>query len=212
MEIYAIFGGNFDPIHYGHIICAKKIAKEIAIKKIIFLPNHGPPHRSKTKTSIIDKLKMIKYAIRNNKLFTISYLETKQNKTFYTINTLKKIRKQIGFLKSLCFIMGEDNLNNLKLWKDWKNILSLSHLLIFPRTCKKKDDPELKKWILAHTITNSSFLHKKSHGFIFFSKISTINVSSTEIRKKYYHGQNAQGLLPPKIEKYILLKKLYKSL
>lgn len=81
-EIYAIFGGNFDPIHYGHIHSAEKIAKEIPIKKIILLPNNNPPHRSKTKTSLQDKLKMIEYAIKNNNLFKISLLETKKKKNF----------------------------------------------------------------------------------------------------------------------------------
>lgn len=210
-KIYAVFGGNFDPIHYGHITSAEKLAQEISIKKIILLPNNRPPHRSETKTSIIDKLKMIKFAINGKKLFKISYLETKKNKTFYTIETLKKIREEIGYIKSLCFIMGEDNLNNLNTWKDWKKILSLSHLLIFPRRHIKKNS-ELTKWIFHHTIQNSSLLHKKPHGYIFFSKTSIINISSTKIRKNYYQGKSCDGLLPKKIEKYIFLKNLYKNL
>ena len=209
-EIYAIFGGNFDPIHYGHITSAEKLSHEISIKKIILLPNCGPPHRSKTKTSIIDRLKMIKFAIKDNKLFTISYLETKKNTTFYTIETLKKIRKKIGYLQPLCFIIGEDNLNNLNIWKDWKKILSLSHLLICPRIHIKKSNPKLKKWISDHTTKNSNLLYKKPFGFIFFSKMSMLNISSTAIRKIYYEGKSACGLLPSKIDKYILSKNLYK--
>ena len=80
-EIYAIFGGTFDPIHYGHIRSAENLAKEIEIKKIILLPNHNPPHRYKTKTSLKDKLKMIQYAIKDNNLFEISLLETTKKKT-----------------------------------------------------------------------------------------------------------------------------------
>ncbi|WP_295164215.1 nicotinate-nucleotide adenylyltransferase [uncultured Buchnera sp.] len=211
-EMYAIFGGNFDPIHYGHITSAEKLAEELSIKKIILLPNHGPPHRSKTKTSIIDRLKMIKFAIKNNQLFKISYLETKKNTTFYTIETLIKIRKKIGYLQPLCFIIGEDNLNNLNIWKDWEKILSLSHLLICPRIHVKKNNSKLKKWIVSHTVNNVNFLYKKPFGFIFFSKISMINISSTEIRKNYYEGKSSYGLLPSKIDKYILSKNLYKNL
>lgn len=137
-KLYAIFGGNFDPIHYGHLCMAQNLANEICIEKIIFLPNNNPPHREKSKTSIIDRLKMIKMAINNNALFKISYLETKKIKCFYTIDTLKKIRKIIGYSRPLCFIIGEDNLQNFNLWKDWENILSYSHLLVCPRTHKKK--------------------------------------------------------------------------
>ncbi|CAL4325183.1 nicotinate-nucleotide adenylyltransferase [Buchnera aphidicola] len=211
-EIYAIFGGNFDPIHYGHITCAKKLVQEISIKKIILLPNHRPPHRNQTKTSILDKINMIKLAIDGNQLFKISYLEIKKNKIFYTIDTLKKIRRKIGYLQPLCFIIGEDNLNNLNLWKDWEKILSLSHLIICPRKYEKKNNNKLKEWIISHTIKDIDILHKKPYGYIFFSTMPTINISSTQIRKNYYEGKNAKGLLPSNIEKYILSKNLYKKL
>jgi len=137
-KLYAIFGGNFDPIHYGHLYLAKNLAQEISIEKIIFLPNKNPPHREKSKTSIVDKVKMIKFAINNYRLFQISYLETKKMRFFYTIDTLKKIRKKIGHSRPLCFIIGEDNLKSFNLWKDWKKILFYSHLLICPRNHKKK--------------------------------------------------------------------------
>ncbi len=138
-KLYTIFGGNFDPIHYGHIHSAEKLAKEIRLEKIIFLPNNNPPHRDKTKTSIIDKMNMIKLAIHNHCLFQVSDLETKSTHVFFTIDTLKKIRKKISFTPSLCLIIGEDNFQNFHLWKDWKKILSYSHLLICPRIHIKKN-------------------------------------------------------------------------
>lgn len=91
-KIHAIFGGNFDPIHYGHILSAEKLAQEISIQKIILLPNGNPPHRSKTKTPIMHKLKMIEYAIQDKNLFEISLLETKK-KILYYRNTEKNQTK-----------------------------------------------------------------------------------------------------------------------
>ncbi|QCI17253.1 nicotinate-nucleotide adenylyltransferase [Buchnera aphidicola (Aphis helianthi)] len=208
-EIYAIFGGNFDPIHYGHIFSAEKLAKEISIKKIILLPNQNPPHRSQTKTDIKHKLKMIEYAIKDNNLFEISLLETTKKKIFYTIDTLKTIRFKIGFLKPLCFIIGEDNLNNLNLWKNWKKILLYAHLLILPRITIKKYNDELEKWIISHTIKDKNCLYQKPFGFIFFSSIPIIQISSTEIRRNFMQGKSSSKLLPTEIEKYILSKKLY---
>ncbi|QLL40807.1 nicotinate-nucleotide adenylyltransferase [Buchnera aphidicola (Aphis craccivore)] len=207
-EIYAILGGNFDPIHYGHILSAEKLAKEISIKKIILLPNQNPPHRSKTKTPLKHKLKMMEYAIKNNNLFEISLLETKK-KIFYTVETLKKIRSKIGFAKSLCFIIGEDNLNNLNFWKNWKEILLYVHLLILPRNGIKKYDNELKKWVSLHTIKNKIHLHKKSFGYIFFSSIPSIKISSTQIRKNFADGKSSRKFIPIEVEKYIFLKNLY---
>lgn len=207
-EIYAVFGGNFDPIHYGHIISAERLAKEILIKKIILLPNRNPPHRSKTPTSLKHKLKMIEYVIKNNNLFELSLLETKK-KVSYTIETLQKIRSKIGFLQPLCFIIGEDNLNNLNIWKNWKEILSYAHLLILPRKSIKKYNKELQEWITLHTIKNKKYLRKKPCGFIFFSSIPFIKISSTQIRKNFNTSENLHKFLPIEVEKYIFEKHLY---
>lgn len=208
-KLYAIFGGNFDPIHYGHLYSAEQLAKEISIKKIIFLPNNNPPHRKATKTSIIDKLKMIKLAIHGNSLFKISYLEAKKTKIFFTIDTLQKIRTEVGNLQPLCLIIGEDNLQNLNIWKNWKKILSLSHLIILPRKCIKKNNNELNEWINSYITKNTILLYQQPYGLIFFSHIPVINISSSQIRKNYYNGKSSYGLLPLNVEKYIMLKKMY---
>ncbi|QCI21731.1 nicotinate-nucleotide adenylyltransferase [Buchnera aphidicola (Hyadaphis tataricae)] len=207
-KLYAIFGGNFDPIHYGHILSVNNLAKEISINHIIFLPNNNPPHREKTKTSIIDRINMIKIAIKKNTLFKISYLETKKKQIFYTINTLKKIRKNIGFSASLCLIIGQDHLQHLHLWKDWQEILRFSHLLILPRICKNINYT-LEKWIQSHIVSNYSLLHEQSSGLIYFSNINRINISSTIIRYNYLNGISCNQLLPDSVNQYILSKKLY---
>lgn len=208
-KLHAIFGGNFDPIHYGHLYLARKIAKEISIEKIIFVPNNYPPHRARSKTSIVDKINMIKLAIRNDPLFEISYLETKKNNIYYTIDTLKKIREKMNYLRPLCLIIGEDNLQKLYLWKDWKEILSYSHLLICPRKNQKKNNNELEKWINDNIVYDVNLLHQKSFGFIFFSHTPLINISSSIVRKNYSTGKSSHTLLPSIINDYILFKKLY---
>ncbi|CAL4326502.1 Nicotinate-nucleotide adenylyltransferase [Buchnera aphidicola (Brachycaudus tragopogonis)] len=207
-KLHAIFGGNFDPIHYGHIYSAEKLAQRLSIEKIILLPNNNPPHRAQTKTSIIDKINMIKLAVYDNSLFEVSYLEIERKHVFFTVDTLKKIRKKIGFLQSLCFIIGEDNLQSFNLWKDWKKILLYSHLLICPRKYKKKNY-SLTQWINSHITRDANILHQKPFGYIFFSDIETINISSSQIRENYFSGKSSYGLLPPMVHKYIILKKLY---
>lgn len=109
----------------------------------------------------------------------------------------------------MCFIIGEDNLNNLNFWKNWKEILLYTHLLIIPRKSIKQKNDELEKWISSHTIKNKNYLLKKPYGFIFFSSISPIRISSTQIRKNLTNGKSLHKLVPIEVEKYIFLKKLY---
>ncbi|QIE02136.1 nicotinate-nucleotide adenylyltransferase [Buchnera aphidicola] len=206
-KVYGIFGGNFDPIHYGHIYLAKKLRELVCIDKIIFLPNHYPPHRTRTQTSIVDKINMIKLAIHKYPSFQISYLEAYANHICYTVDTLKKIRKKINYSTSLCFIIGEDHLNTLHLWKNWKQILFYVHLIICPRNYKKKN--QLTNFINSHIIHNFHLLHQKSFGYIFFANIPLFDVSSTQIRKNYSLKKNCNTLLPKNVNDYILLKQLY---
>lgn len=152
---------------------------------------------------------MIKLAIKNNYLFTISILESKDKRIFYTIDTLKKIRKKIGYLKPLFFIIGQDNLELFDTWKDWKKILLLTHLIILPRKCTEKKNIFLKKWINSHMTNNIKLLHYQTAGLIFFSKIPLINISSSQIRDNYFQGKNSSQLLPYAVQQYINLKKLY---
>ncbi|HXK00569.1 MAG TPA: nicotinate (nicotinamide) nucleotide adenylyltransferase, partial [Buchnera sp. (in: enterobacteria)] len=179
-SLYGILGGTFDPIHYGHIIPAKLLAKEITLKNIILLPNYIPLYRKESITCIKKRLQMIKIAIKEESLFEISTLEIKQ-KIFYTIDTLKYIRKKIGYNKPLCFIIGEDNLIFINQWKNWNTLLHFCHLLIFRRNIynKNKMKPIIKKWIKKNTIKNYHLLHQYSSGLIFFSNTPYINISST---------------------------------
>lgn len=109
----------------------------------------------------------------------------------------------------MCFIIGEDNLQNFNFWKNWKDILYVSHLLVLSRTCIKKYNPQLKKWIDSHQIKDYRFLYKQSFGYIFFSKTKVINISSSQIRKNYYEKKKSCTLLPLSVQKYIELNKLY---
>lgn len=109
----------------------------------------------------------------------------------------------------MCFIIGEDNLNNLNLWKNWKKILLYTHLLIIPRQHIDTNNHELKKWIILHTTKNKNSLHQQAFGLIFFSSIPPIQISSTQIRKNFSSGKSVNGFLPISVEKYIFLKKLY---
>ncbi|XBC38057.1 MAG: adenylyltransferase/cytidyltransferase family protein [Buchnera aphidicola (Floraphis choui)] len=75
---YAILGGTFNPIHYGHIITSKILAKKINLKKIILLPNYISLYQSKSNVSIKHRIKMIKLAIKGQPLFIINYIEIKK--------------------------------------------------------------------------------------------------------------------------------------
>ncbi|WP_367676828.1 nicotinate-nicotinamide nucleotide adenylyltransferase [Buchnera aphidicola] len=108
--------------------------------------------------------------------------------------------------------MGEDNLINIQTWKEWNKLLNFCHLIICPRKNNNlKLNQILKKWIQKNKITNINLLKKSASGYIFFSKINCINISSTVIRNMYYQNQNEKNLVPQKVLNYIKKHNLYQD-
>ncbi|XBC42689.1 MAG: adenylyltransferase/cytidyltransferase family protein [Buchnera aphidicola (Kaburagia rhusicola ensigallis)] len=77
-SLYAILGGTFNPIHYGHIVTAEILAKKIRLNTITLLPNYTSLHQSKLNIATEHRIQMIKLAVKNKPLFKINYLEIKK--------------------------------------------------------------------------------------------------------------------------------------
>ncbi|MCX8726277.1 nicotinate-nucleotide adenylyltransferase [Gilliamella sp. B2969] len=210
----ALFGGTFDPIHYGHIYPAIALAKEVGLTKISLLPNHIPPHKPQPEATIAQRLAMLNLAISDIPLFSIDTRELlPQNLTrpSYTIETLQQWRDQHGDQSGLAFIMGQDSLINLPTWKDWKILLNYCHLLICrrPGYTEKTTDNELQAFITQHQTTNIDDLHDFPAGYIYFAHTPLENISATEIRENIHNQQSCKNLLPPKVWRYICEQGLY---
>ncbi|TLN21547.1 nicotinic acid mononucleotide adenylyltransferase, partial [bacterium] len=41
-----LFGGTFDPIHFGHLRAAEEAREVLGLDKVVFVPARMPPHKS----------------------------------------------------------------------------------------------------------------------------------------------------------------------
>ncbi|WP_342626060.1 nicotinate (nicotinamide) nucleotide adenylyltransferase [Peptoniphilus timonensis] len=115
MKKYGIFGGSFNPIHYGHLMICEYIKEEMGLDKVIFIPTGNPPHKE-IEVSAKDRYEMVKTAISPNPDFDISDIETTRVKLSYTVDTIREL-KEIYKEEKLYFIIGMDSLFQLKTWK-----------------------------------------------------------------------------------------------
>ncbi len=211
-KLYAILGGTFDPIHYGHLHLANSLIKKLSLSKIIFMPNHIPPHRPQPKASAKQRVAMIKYAIENNALFAVDELELKKTTPSYTIETLKTIRKHITPEQPLAFIVGQDVLLTLSTWHQWQSLIDYCHLVICQRPGYHKDirEKQLLDWFTQHHTNKVSLLHQQPHGYIYPADIPVLSISATEIRQRCANGLQYNKLLPNAVHQYILQHHLYR--
>lgn len=212
----ALFGGTFDPIHYGHLHPVVALAKELELTQVSLLPNHIPPHKPQPEATTSQRLAMLAFAIEEYPILDIDAREIAPNKLSlpsYTIDTLQGWRRENGNLEGLAFILGQDSLLSLPTWNHWQTLLNYCHLLVCrrPGYSKRTDNPELQAWIDQHQTYNICDLHHSANGYIYFANTPLEDISATEIRQQINNNQICDALLPPKVWQYIQEEELYNA-
>ncbi|MEE9238004.1 MAG: nicotinate (nicotinamide) nucleotide adenylyltransferase, partial [Thermodesulfobacteriota bacterium] len=109
-----LFGGTFDPIHYGHLRAAEEIRQILSLNKIYFIPSAVPPHKKDSNiTPAEDRLKMLRLAIEGNEYFDISEFELENKATSYTVDTLEHLTVVHPDLE-FYFIVGNEIFNQIE--------------------------------------------------------------------------------------------------
>lgn len=192
MSHVGIFGGTFDPVHYGHLITAQSVKEIRNLDKIIFIPSYISPYKQDKKSSDAKhRLKMLKIACKKAEGFEVSDIEIKAGSVSYTIDTLKKYQKKYT---KIDLIIGYDNLLDFAGWKDAEKILDIAQIVVLKREIEKN---QVKKDIFF----NSAI----------FVETPVIEISGTEIRSRVQKGLPIDFLVPEKVKEYIYTFKLYKD-
>lgn len=200
MKRIGIFGGTFNPIHNAHIKIADESRKKLKLAKVIFVPTGIPPHKSKKDiSSALDRLKMVKLAIAKNKYFEISKTEIMSHRKAYSINTISKFRKKYGKNTRLFFLLGIDAMLEISTWRKAKDVVKLCKFV-----CLTRPGYKVKK--LKEKLFKEGFVLKKDFKYL---KVSSLKISSTEIRNRIKFGLTVRNMLPIEVEKYIREKYLY---
>lgn len=208
--LHTLFGGTFDPIHYGHLHPVAALAQQIGLQQITLLPNNVPPHRPQPKASATQRVAMIKLAITDQWLFHLDERELKRAAPSWTVETLSELRKEYTPQQPLAFIIGQDSLLSLHTWHRWQKLLSLCHLLV----CKRPGYPvqmpnNQQQWLDEHLTHEIATLHNTPAGKIFLADTPYISISASEIRQRCLLGDSLDNLLPSSVIAYIEREKLY---
>lgn len=200
MKKYGIFGGSFNPIHYGHLMICEYIKEEMGLDKVIFIPTGNPPHKE-LELSAEDRYEMVRLAISPNPDFEISDIETTRVKKSYTVDTIRELKK-IYKEEKLYFLIGLDSLFQLK---TWMKIGDLSQEIEFVVALRPGylDKEEINKEI--------DFLRENFGTKINLIKTPLYEISSTDLRDRIHEGKSLRYLIPKKVLDYIEESGFYKG-
>lgn len=210
-ELHALFGGTFDPVHFGHLRPVEALAQQTGLARVLLLPNNVPPHRPQPEASPAQRVEMLRCAIRDRPLFDIDTRELMRETPSWTVATLEELRIERGPQQPLGFIIGQDSLLSLSGWHRWQELLSLCHLLVCKRPgyAAEMGSPEMQRWLDEHLAVNVRQLHQQPAGLIWLADTPLVAISATEIRQRRHQGLPCDHLLPPAVIDYIDRAGLY---
>ncbi|AUS99762.1 nicotinate (nicotinamide) nucleotide adenylyltransferase [Nostoc sp. CENA543] len=203
MQQLAIFGGTFDPIHWGHLLIAETALHQTAIEKVIWTPSFHPPH--KTAALFEHRLAMLQIATKDNSAFTVSQIEAKSRGNSYAIDTLINL--------SACYpntrwywIVGLDTFQTLPRWYRGQEIAQMCNWLIAPRFLSGENIPQSE--LICKQVKQQ--LQKQSvtiHWQLLHTPL--VGISSSLIRQFCREGKSIRYLVPEEVRSYMTFHGLY---
>ncbi len=194
-----VYGGSFDPLHFGHIELAKTALLETNAHRLIFIPAKVSPFKeNKNRTEFIHRFNMCKLACAYIDNSTVDDIEYHLPTPSYTVNTLCEIKKKYN--DNLIFVCGADSFMDLDRWKNPENIFSMAEIFTAVRDDVDMDALNTKKAQL-----------EKMGAKVILSKMPKIDISSTEVRENIKNNIPCDELIPKEILEYINTQNLYKE-
>jgi nicotinate-nucleotide adenylyltransferase len=188
-----LFFGSFDPVHIGHLIIAEYMYMHTELQKIWFVISPVNPHKThQSRTDSQARLQMLQLALNDNQAFQLCDIELDMPQPNYTIHTLRKLKNKYPE-KKFVLIIGSDNLEGFEKWKDYKEILEMTEIYVYPRNGKK---------------VKSSLSQIQSVHII---DAPLLELSSTIIRQSFVNGLDTRYMLHEKVYRYIKENNLYQE-
>ncbi len=211
-----LFGGTFDPIHWGHLRSAEEVSETFGLDRVFFIPASIPPHkRGQTTTPVKDRLRMVRLAVSRNRRFAVSTAEITRPGVSYSIDTLRHFARKLRKGDSLYFIIGLDAFREIGTWKDFTELFSLCDFIVTSRP-GTKDRNLLRgtgiavKKLFCYDPKEGCYRHR-SGSRVLFIELTDIAISASEIRNLVKRGQSIRYLVPSSVENYIKKTGLYRN-
>ncbi len=187
-----IFGGTFNPPHMAHLMAAEGVRDQLKLDKVLFVPAAIPPHKQKENiVPVKHRLEMVRLAIRGNRYFEISDVELHRKGPSYTIDTVREMRRSYPD-DELLFIMGIDLLTEFDTWKEPDMILEECRLVAMNRP--GFDLAVIDKDLLMR---------------VELVNVPSVDISSTNIRRRVKSGRSIRYLVTQDVEEYIHGNSIY---
>lgn len=205
-----IFGGTFDPVHFGHIRTSLSLRERLPLEEIRYIPANAPPHRPAPHAAATQRWHMLTTVLSGIPGVTADDRELRREGLSYTVDTLEDLRAEFGEAVRLCLIVGTDAFAALDTWHRWEDLMTLCHLIVMrrPGAALPRNGAVATALDRRRLGTPDALLDTPGGGILPWS-VPQIDISSSVIRACIAAGRQPRYLLPGSVWAYICRAGLY---
>lgn len=207
-----LFGGSFNPIHFGHLRAAEEVRETLNLDLVYFIPAASPPHKAEGDLAPAEhRLAMVRLATKGNRHFMASDVEIRRTGRSYTIDTARYFLSTLR-QAALFVLMGTDQFADLETWKDCDELTRLCNIAVHIRPKERESGPpriSLAALERFGYIKEQDYYVNPSGQTLSFVQTTYLPISATQIRQKLQKGQSINYLVPVDVLDYITHHTLY---
>jgi nicotinate-nucleotide adenylyltransferase len=203
-----VFGGSFNPIHFGHLLVADDIAETLALDRVLFVPAAVPPHNPASELApAVHRFAMTRLAVAEHPRFEVSDVEVRRSGPSYTVDTLEALRP----LGELHLIIGSETFLDLLSWHEPRRLPGLARLVVVPRSGNAFDPtaPAAQK-VLAE-LALGPFARPGEDGRAVLTEAASLPISGSDLRRRARSGRSLAYRMPAAVAAYIREHDLYRE-
>jgi nicotinate-nucleotide adenylyltransferase len=200
-----VFGGSFNPIHFGHLLLADEICEAFRLDRVLFVPAAVPPHKPAAELASAEhRYQMTALAVREHPRFAVSDIELRREGPSYTVDTLLALEGE-GTLKLL---IGSDTFLDLLSWRDPRTVARLARLIVVPRTggAFDQEGPAAQKVLQELGLPAFGAVD----GPVVY-RAASLPISGSDLRLRAREGRNLVYRMPESVAAYIRGHGLYRA-
>ncbi len=217
-----LLGGSFNPIHNGHLTIAQHVHERMQLSQVVFIPTSDPPHKRDGSLAPANvRLEMVRLAIADNPLFTVSDIEMRRTGKSYSIDTIRALQHHYGPSTELFFIIGLDAFLDFPTWREPEELLRICHFVVVPRPGQSFRalagmsllptlDPDRLTGLDTGTRNRLDIAIPSDPGVTCLA-FPPCPTSASEIRRRVQNKLSVVNMLPPLVQSYILRHSLYQE-
>jgi nicotinate-nucleotide adenylyltransferase len=209
----AVFGGTFNPIHYGHLLLADEVRELLRVERVLFVPASVPPHKAPGHVApAADRYAMVRLAIADRPAFAVSDIELTRPGPSYTVDTLEALAlpREAVFL-----VVGSETFLDLLSWRAPRRIAELARLVVIPRAGSAFDTESAAALKVLREIGEERFARVEgravpAHG-VLIAHVTSLPISASDLRARVRDGRSVAFRLPEPVIAHIERTGLYRT-